>query len=71
MKNFKNVVLEPIYSETVSPERFLKIYAQEKDNIESVKIVPAPLGSKILGRIKIVRKRPLCAATASKISPRR
>ncbi len=59
MDDLNDFPMDRIYSEKVSPERFLQIYAQDKDNIESAKPLPAKLGSRSLGRILVVWKRPV------------
>jgi hypothetical protein len=53
------VELEPVYTEVVSPERFIELYKGERDNIESVKIVSGRLGSNDFGGFEVHRKRPV------------
>jgi hypothetical protein len=58
----KDVSLNPVYTELLTPEHFLEMYARERDNIQSARPVASPLGSRTLGRILVQRKRPFYAA---------
>jgi len=62
MATTKDITLDPRYSELVSVERFLEIYKNERDSIESARPVPAPLGSRVLGRILVRRNKPIYTA---------
>lgn len=55
--------LEPFTTEVVTPERLIELYEGERDNIESVKILPGRLGDIDFGRFVVQRKRPLYAAS--------
>lgn len=57
----QDINLDPVYAELLTPERFVQMYQRDRDNIESARPVPSPLGSKVLGRILVQRKRPLYA----------
>jgi len=46
-------------TEVVSPREFLRIYAEEKEHIESAEIIPYGPGNKGAGKIKIVWKYPV------------
>jgi len=46
------------YTELLTPEHFVQMYQQDRDNIESASPVLAPLGSKMFGYILVKRKRP-------------
>lgn len=50
--------VHPFYIELLTPERFLQMYEHDRNNIVSARPVPAPLGSKALGYIRVQRKRP-------------
>lgn len=62
----KTIKLEPIYSEVVSPRRFLDIYQEEQDNIESVRVLPARVGSRDFGSILVRRKSPVYASAINR-----
>jgi len=62
----KTIDLEPIEREEVSPRRFVDLYTEEADNIESVRIVPPRLGSKGLGTLVVKWKQPLYASRLAK-----
>ena len=57
----QDINLDPVYTELLSPERFVQMYHHDRDNIQSARAVPAPLGSRVLGYILVHRKRPLYA----------
>lgn len=57
----RDIALDSVYTELLTPERFVRMYERERDNIESARAIPAPLGSRRLGRILVKRKRPLYA----------
>jgi hypothetical protein len=46
-------------SETISPEKYLKLSENEKMNISQAKIVPPQLGQKDFGKIQIIYKSPI------------
>jgi len=46
------------YTELLTPEHFLQMYQEDRDNIESASPVLAPLGSNMFGYILVKRKRP-------------
>jgi hypothetical protein len=50
--------LDRFYTQLVTAERFLQMYEDERDNIESACPVLAPLGSKMFGKILVRTKRP-------------
>lgn len=56
-----DITLDPVYTELLTPERYVEMYQRDRDNIESARAVPAPLGSRVLGHILVQRKRPLYA----------
>lgn len=51
--------LYPQFVEEVTPEEFLQLYENEKENIQSVLVIPSRLGDRKFGRILIRRKRPV------------
>lgn len=51
--------LDALTTEVVTPERLIAIYESERDNIESVKIIPGTLGSNDFGKFVVQRKRPI------------
>lgn len=51
--------LEALTTEVVTPERLIEIYEGERDNIESVKVLPGTLGSNNFGMFVVQRKRPI------------
>lgn len=56
----RTFIVEPSYTELVSPARFLKIYKTASNDIESVRIIPAALGSAVFGgRLLVRRKTPI------------
>lgn len=60
----KSVIdLEPFTTEVVSAERLIELYEGERDNIESVRILPSRLGGSDFGRFVVQRKRALYAAS--------
>ena len=54
------VARDRFYTELLTAEEFLKMYQDDRDNIESSRPVPAPLGSRWpeFGYILVTRKRP-------------
>lgn len=48
----------PCYIELLTAEQFIEMYRNERDNIEWARVVPAPLGSRVLGHILVRRKHP-------------
>ena len=63
MKDLESIPLEPQYTEIVSAERFLEIYTNERENLDTAKPHPSPLGSQTLGRVLVVHKRPVYSRT--------
>lgn len=59
MPKRKYIELRPLHSEIVTPERYVQIFERERDNIESVKVIPGTLGSKDFGKFYVQRKRPV------------
>ena len=53
------VNLEPNYVEVVTPDRLIQMYESERDNIESVRVIPGELGGRDFGRFVVRRKRPI------------
>jgi hypothetical protein len=51
--------LHPEFVEEVTPEEFLQIFENERDDIQSVIVVPSQFGDKKFGRILLRRKRPV------------
>jgi hypothetical protein len=51
--------LEALTTEVVTPERLIDIYKRERDNIESVRVLPGALGSNDFGKFVVQRKRPI------------
>lgn len=51
--------MEAMYTEEVTPEEFLKIYEQEKQDIRSATVVPSRLGDRNFGKIIVERKTPV------------
>lgn len=51
--------LEPAYTEVVTAERYIQLYEEERDDIESVHIIPGRLGTNDFGRFVVRRKRPI------------
>lgn len=49
----------PTYSEFLTAAEFLRLYDKDRDDIESARPVPAPLGSRHFGHIFVVRRRPI------------
>ena len=47
-----------LYTELLTPERFIEMYRNDRDNIEWARPIPAPLGSRVLGYILVRKKRP-------------
>lgn len=54
--------LDPIYTETLTPERFIELYEQGLQDIKSVRVIPPKLGSFGFGKIVIRRKTPVYTA---------
>jgi hypothetical protein len=63
------VELDPFYTEEVSLDEYIRIFRNERYNIDSAQIVPPQLGQSGFGRILIVKKTPVFALTTDK-SPR-
>lgn len=55
----KELELDPIYSETMSPERFLEIFEKRENDVDSVRVLPARLGRRGFGRIIVRWKTPV------------
>ncbi|MGI8897073.1 MAG: hypothetical protein ACR2IB_01645 [Pyrinomonadaceae bacterium] len=55
----RTIDLDPVYSEVVTPEGFIHLYENERDEIESVRVIPGRLGSKYFGGFLVSRKRPV------------
>jgi hypothetical protein len=53
------VQLDPVYTETLTPERFLELYKKGLLDIKSVYVVPPKLGSFGFGKIVVRRKTPI------------
>jgi hypothetical protein len=54
-----DITRNPCYVELLTPERFIEMYRNDRDNIEWARPVPAPLGSRVLGHILVRRKHPI------------
>jgi hypothetical protein len=61
-------IREIVNTEIVSPKEFLRIYAEERDNIESAQIVPYEPGNKDSGKIKIIWKYPVFRPRRMRVS---
>jgi hypothetical protein len=55
----RTVNLEPNYVEVVTPERLIRMYESERDNIESVRVLPGKLGDRDFGGFVVRRRRPI------------
>ncbi len=53
------IQLDPVYTEILTPERFLKLYEQGLVNVKSVRVMPPKLGRQGFGGIVIQRKTPV------------
>lgn len=53
MPKAKEIKTRPVKEETVSPKDFLKI---PREDIEKTRIIPPRIGSKSLGKIRVVYK---------------
>jgi hypothetical protein len=53
------IELEDLYSEVVSPAEYIRIFNEERDTIERAEIIPARLGERGFGKIRIVRTYPV------------
>lgn len=49
-------------SENITPEKYLSLTEQEKQNINYAKIVPPQLGKKTFGEIQVIYKFPIFKA---------
>ena len=65
-KAMKTIDLEPIEKEVVSPRRFVDLYKEEADSIESVTIIPARLGSKGFGTLLVKWRKPVYGLPSAK-----
>jgi len=58
-KPIKALTRDQFYTRLLTAEEFLQMYNNDRDNIQSARPVPAPLGSKgTLGHILVRTKRP-------------
>lgn len=55
----KELELDPVYSEALTPERFLDALQKREEDIESVRISPAKLGRRGFGHIVVRWKTPV------------
>lgn len=55
----RTINLEPNYVVVVTPEQYIEMYKGERDNIDSVSVVPGVLGSDYFGGFLVRRKRPV------------
>jgi hypothetical protein len=56
----RTIEMEPSYSEKVTPRRYLELYAEDPQDIESVRVLPPRIGSRgSYGLIEIKRKTPI------------
>lgn len=53
----KAINLKPIKVRRISAERYIKLSAREKDNIERARFVPPRIGSRGFGFFELVLKR--------------
>lgn len=53
------IEMDEMYTETVTPEKFVEIYEKERDNIRSARVVPGKLGDRHFGKIVVERKTPV------------
>lgn len=56
--NTKTINLSPVHGEVVSARRYLDLYKSNPEEIESVEIIPAVLGSGTFGSIYVKYKHP-------------
>lgn len=54
--------LDPVYTEVLTPERFMELYKQGLLDIKSVTVIPPTLGGFGFGKIVIRRKTPVYTA---------
>lgn len=56
----KTIEMEPSYSQRVTPGRYLELYSEDPQDIESVRVVPPRIGLPgSYGLIEIKRKTPI------------
>ena len=53
------IVLDPVYTELLTPEEFAEAYQTRQDEIRRVRILPARLGEPGFGRILVRWKTPI------------
>ena len=56
------IQLDPVYTETLTPERYLEEYKKGLADIRTVKVLPPKLGTMGWGKILIWRKTPIYTA---------
>jgi len=56
------IQLDPVYTETLTPKRFLELYAKGFADVRTIKVIPPRLGSEGFGKILIWRKTPIYTA---------
>ncbi|HEY4424199.1 MAG TPA: hypothetical protein VGN10_08330 [Pyrinomonadaceae bacterium] len=56
----KTIEMEPSYSQRVTPRRYLELYSEDPQDIESVRVLPPRIGLPgSYGLIEIKRKTPI------------
>jgi hypothetical protein len=55
---FRDIYLDPVYTETLSPERFIETYAKQDDKMQTAYVIPPRLGDPGFGKILVVWKTP-------------
>ena len=56
------IQLDPVYTETLTPEQFLELYVKGLVDVKRVKVIPPRLGRGGFGKIIIRRKTPVYTA---------
>jgi hypothetical protein len=56
------IQLDSVYTETLTPEGFLELYAKGLADVRAMRVLPPRLGGKGFGRILIWRKTPIYTA---------
>lgn len=59
MTELKPLELKAAKTRAVTAKDFIKMVNEERDNIQSVKILPGRLGGKHFGRLVVTTKRPI------------
>ena len=65
----RTIEMEPVYTERVTPRRYLKVYNEDPEEIDSVRIVPPRIGTlRDFGSFQIKRKTPTFQMVNPKMS---